>query len=265
VEKEKNKIILSLRIGLLLLLVATGKLVFAQEKTAQPAAGQIEGIIFDKATKERIARVVIFDVNSGKSWYDDLKGEFKIDAQSGDRLVFSKEDYKIDTVIVKGTESVIAYMERIGIPLKEVTIRDSLHTPMQRLIATRKEYSKAYGSSSFSDPLSFVPGGGAGINIDAIYNSLSRSGRNAAHLRELIQGDYQQNVIDFRFNKTYVSNITKLKGQDLADFMIKYRPSYYLVSTYSEYEFISYIRTSARRYLRNKRFFALPPLRPPQS
>ena len=84
-------------------------------------------------------------------------------------------------------------------------------------------------------------------------------------MQGLIQQDYEQDVIDYRFNKSYVANITKLKGEDLAEFMIRYRPSYYLVNTDSEYEFITYIRTSLKRYLRNKRFYSNPPLRPPQS
>jgi hypothetical protein len=230
-----------------------------------PSDGTIEGIIFDHDTKDRVARTIIFNITTKKFWYNNLKGEFKVDANPGDKLVFSKQDYLPDTVLIKNNANIAVYLQRTAIMLHEVTINDSLHTPLQRLAATKKEYNKAYGSSAYSDPFSSIPGGGAGISIDAIYNSLSKSGRDAEHLRGLIQQDYEQNVIDYRFNKSYVSNITKLKGQDLADFMIKYRPSYYLVTTDSEYEFISYVRTSFKRYQRNKRVFSQPPLRPPQS
>ena len=232
--------------------------VFGQDK-------QVQGIVFDKDTKERIARVSIINLTSGQSYYDDFKGEFNVSASPGDKLVFIKEYYFNDTILVKNTNSIIVYLPRNSIMLHEVTIRDSLHTPMQRLLATRREYSKAYGSSAFSNPFSVVPGGGAGFNLDALYNSFSRSGRNAAHLQGLIQEDYQQNVIDYRFNRSYVGNITKLKGNDLNEFMIRYRPSYYTVTSDTEYEFISYIRTSLRRFLRNKKGNSLPSLKSVQS
>lgn len=230
----------------------------AQEK-------KIEGIVFDKDTKERIARTNIINITTGQQFYNNLQGEFKVNARVGDRLIFNKQDYLPDTVLVKNTDNIAVYLIRTAIPLPEVTIRDSLHTPLQKLMATKREYNKAYGPSSYNNFLSTAPGGGAGISIDALYNSLSRSGRNAEHLQGLIQKDYEQNVIDYRFSKSYVGNITKLKEPELSEFMIRYRPSYYLVSTDTEYEFINYIRNSLRRYLRNKRMFALPPLKPPQS
>jgi len=246
--------------GVWLLLLFAIKLLPALAQT-----GQVEGIVFDKDTKERIARTGITNLTTGKSYYNNLKGEFKVDAQTGDKLVFIKEDYKPDTVLVNGTSNLAIYLQRTAIMLHVVTIKDSLHTPMQQLMATRKEFSKAYGSGAYSNPFSTIPGGGAGLNLDALYNSLSKSGRDAAHLRDLIQQDYEQNVIDYRFNKSYVANITRLKGDELKEFMGRYRPSYYRVTTDTEYEFITYIRTSLRRFLRNKRIYAQPSPRPPQS
>lgn len=233
---------------------------FAQDKQTHPADGQVEGVVFDKDTKDRVARTNIINATTGKSYYNNLKGEFKVDARSGDKLIFLKEDYLPDTLIVKGNANMAVSLQRMAIPLKEVTIHDSLATPLQRLQATRKEFSKAYGSSAYNDILSVSPGSGAGISIDALWNSISRSGRNAQHLQGVIQSDYQQNVIDYRFNRTYVGNITKLKDQELTDFMIKYRPGYYTVTTASEYEFITLIRNNLRRYQRNKKIYTLPPL-----
>ena len=248
------------RIWLLLVICCRFGQAFGQEKSAQ-----VEGIVFDKDTRERVARTSIFNTRDGKLWYNNLKAEFKIDAQPGDKLIFNKEDYLPDTIIIKSGLNIMVYLQRTAIPLRGVTIKDSLHTPLQRLLATRKEFSKAYGSSAYNSPFSTIPGGGAGLNLDAIYNALSKSGRDAAHLQELIQQDYEQNVIDYRFNKSFVASVTKLKEPDLTSFMLKYRPSYYRVNSDTEYEFITYIRTSLKRYLRNKRANSVQPLKPPQS
>ncbi len=231
---------------------------FSQDK-------QVQGLVIDQYSKERIARVSITNLASGITYYNDLKGEFKLTALPGDKLVFVKEYYFNDTVQVKNYDNLIIYLARNSIMLREVTIRDSLHTPMQQLMATRREYSKAYGSNAFNNPFSSISGGGVGLSLDAIYNSFSRSGRNAAHLQELIQQDYQQNVIDYRFNRSVVSNVTKLKGTELTEFMIRYRPSYYTVTSDTEYEFITYIRTSLRRYQRAKKTNSLAPIKVPQS
>ncbi|MGZ3776794.1 MAG: hypothetical protein ACXVIY_04100 [Mucilaginibacter sp.] len=250
---------------LMLLSFLKGFSAAAQDKMTVPATGNFQGIIIDNDTKERLAVVVIHDINSHRVWFNTLKGEFKIDVQIGDKLVFTKEDYHPDTLVVGTLANIIVYMQRTAIMLHEVTITDSLHTPLQKLIASQREFSKIYSPRLNPDAFSSIPGGGAGISLDAIYNSFSREGRDAAQLRTTIQGDYQQNVIDYRFSKSSVGNITKLKDQELVDFMRKYRPSYYLVTNYTEYEFINYIRTSLKRYLRNKRAFTQPALKPPQS
>ncbi len=102
--------------------------------------------------------------------------------------------------------------------------------------------------------------GGAGLSIDGLWNSFSREGRNAAHLRAIIDQDYKQDVIDFRFNRKLVSNVTGLKEKQLTDFMQKYRPGYYFVTKANEYQFVTSIKANLKRYLRNPRAYALQPL-----
>ncbi len=222
--------------------------------------GIVTGIVFEKENKDRIAVVNIHNITTGATIYNNLKGEFKISAKVGDVLVFAKTEFHSDTVKVQSNAAIAVYMARIAIQLREVTIHDSLATPEARLEATKQDYSKIYGSLAYGDYLSSSPGGGAGLSIDALYNSISRSGRNAARLRATIDHDYQQNVIDFRFNRNFVGNITGLKDDKLSSFMFRYRPGYYTTTTASDYEFISMIRANLRRFLRNQRTYAPQPL-----
>src|ERR1700748_3499208 len=177
---------------------------FSQTKT-------VDGIIFDKDTKDRVAAVSIHNLNNGKIVYPNLKGEFKVEAQPGDRLVFNKQDYYPDTVKVLDYSALAVYLPRTGIKLQEVTIRDSALSPDKKFNALKQSYPQLYGSSANPDALSFSPGSGAGIGIDAIYNAISKKGREAEHLRQTIERDYQQETIDYRFNRTYVGMITGLK------------------------------------------------------
>lgn len=226
--------------------------VLAQVKT-------IDGIVFDGITKERIAKVNIVDLNNKNSIYNNLKAEFKIAAQKGDVLVFYKEGFFNDTITVKDETSLAVYLKRTSIPLKPVYITGRFLTPQNQLENTKKLYDKAYGSLADHDLLS-IGSSGAGLSIDALYNMLSRQGRNATRLRETIDRDYHETVIDYRFNPTLVSSVTGLKDEKLIDFMFKYRPGYYFVLEASDYEFIKYIRNNYRRYQRNPNAYTLPSL-----
>jgi len=244
----------AMRLGLLLFFVFVSFGVFAQEKS-------LTGIVFDHNSKERIAQVNIVNLATGKSIYVNLKAEFIIDAHVGDKLVFTKLNYRPDTVTVQNYTPLAVYIQPLSIQLKEVTIHDTLATPEQKLDAIKRDYPNIYGHIANTDLLSIgADGAGVGLSIDGLYNMFSRSGRNAAHLRDNIQQDYYQNVIDYRFNKTLVGHVTGLKDAQLADFMQKYRPGYYTVITASDYEFISYIKANLRRYLRRPKLYTLPPL-----
>ena len=242
-----------MRFGLSLLLFLTTIECFAQQKP-------VEGIVFDKESKERVASVEVHDITTGIYVYDNLKGVFTIKAADGDQLVFTRQDYKPDTVKLQDHEALAVYMAHVAIQLKLVTVHDSHLTPEKQLEATKADYTKIYGSLAYDDMLSVAPGAGAGLSIDALWNSLSRSGRNASRLREIIENDYEQNAIDYRFNRVFVGNITGLKEEKLTSFMVRYRPGFYTTQTMSDYEFITMIRANLRRFLRNQRTYAPPPL-----
>jgi len=220
----------------------------------------VSGIVFDKDNRDRIASVNIRNITNNTADYNNLKGTFKIIAHPGDMVIFTRVDYLPDTVRIKDYKEIAVYMQRKAIQLNEVTVHDTLLSPEKRYEATKNDYTKVYGSLAYRDFLSTPSSGGAGLSIDAIWNSLSRSGRNAEKLRGIIDNDYHQNVIDYRFSRTAVGRITGLQGERLTDFMTKYRPGYYLVLTQTDYEFVSMIRANLRRYLRRPRTYQLPAL-----
>nr|WP_294792174.1 hypothetical protein [uncultured Mucilaginibacter sp.] len=229
---------------------------FAQQKFT-------EGLVFDAVTKDRIAVVNIKNLRTGESMYNSLNGVFKVTTEPGDLLVFSKMDYFNDTVRVSDDLAKVVYLNRTGITLKEVNIYDQLSSPKSIMAKNRSQYSKAYGALANRDLLSFS-GGSVGLSVDALYNMFSREGKNAKHLRDVLELDYKQNTIDFRFNRTFVGRITGLSGPKLDDFMKKYRPGYYFITYASEYELIASIRANLKRYQRNPLAFELPALVPAQ-
>jgi hypothetical protein len=232
-----------MKLWLLLVLCLPAISVFSQDKP-------VVGLVFDKTTKERIAKVNVRNLRNGESVYNNLKAEFKIKAQPGDELVFTKQNYYSDTIKVPKNYDMAVYLKASSIMLKDVNVRDTVLSAQKKLEQTKRDYTKIYGSLNHRDLLSVSPGAGAGISIDAIWNMLSRSGRNAEHLREIINQDYKLNVIDQRFNKTLVQKVTGLQEPQLSSFMNRYRPSYYMVTTATDYEFVTYIKSNVKRFLR---------------
>ncbi len=237
---------------LIFFLFGSGKL-FGQER-----GSTINGIVFDVQTKQRVSRVFLFNVNNDEGGYNNLKGEFQIQATRGDTIVAAAEGYLPDTLIVSNQPTEMLYLQRASIRIKEVTVL-AHKNPDDLLKENQREYSTAYSKGATGDFLTVGPGG-AGLSIDALYSLISREGRNARRLQAIIQRDYEQAVIDYRFNPELVSQATGLKGDTLRDFMRQYRPSYFFVLFNDEYQLVTFIKESFEQYKRNPSARRLPPL-----
>jgi hypothetical protein len=242
----------------LLLLCFTQKL-FSQER-------QVQGIVFDADSKQRLSRVYIYNTRTHKGFYNNIKGEFTTTAKAGDVLVAALQGFAVDTVTVKSQAAVIFYLKRTGILLKEVTIRDTSLSAKERLRRNQEDFKDAYRKGNTKDILQIggVNGqGGAGLGIDAIWSLLSREGKNARFLQKIIEADYRDQIIRYRFNTGLVSRVTGLTNEEtLNDFMLQYKPSYNFVLEASDYNLIGYIRTAFERYKRKPSANRLPPLVP---
>ncbi len=218
----------------------------------------IQGIVFDKHTKQRISQVYIYNTGNDEGGYNNTRGEFEITASPGDILIAATKGYLPDTLMVSDKKVVLFNMERSTIWIDEVSVI-ARRSPEEQLLENKKEFGTAYSKGSAGSIFSVGPTG-AGLSIDALYSLISREGKNARRLQEIIEREYRESVIDYRFTPDLVSNVTGLKGAPLADFMRQYRPSYYFVLSSNEYNLIFYIRTSFIQYQRNPEARRLPPL-----
>jgi hypothetical protein len=229
----------------------------AQEKTVQ-------GIVFDRDSKQRISRVYIYNTNTSKGFYNNSKGEFTTIASPGDVLVAAVQGYNVDTLRVGEQNVLLFYLRRSSIQLREVRIQDSIKTPKEKLKETQKEYKGAYTKGNVKDV--FTSGdasgaGGAGLSITTLYNLLSKEGKNARQLQKIIERDYHEAMIAYRYTADLVNNVTGLQGKKLLDFMQQYRPGYNFVIEANDYQLISFIKTSYQRYLQNPAAYRLQPLK----
>ncbi|MBC7743990.1 MAG: hypothetical protein H7096_02725 [Flavobacterium sp.] len=239
-----------------------GSLLWSSKASSQEKI--VQGIVFDRGSKQRLSRVYIYNTNSGKGFYNNSKGEFSTNARPGDILLAALQGYLIDTVTAGNQNTVLFYLKRNSIQLKEVQITDSLRNPKEQLKETQKEYKEAYRLGDAKDI--FTTGGsnnagGAGLSINAIYSLLSKEGKNARQLQKIIERDYREAMVAYRYNFILVANVTGLKGEKLLDFMQQYRPSYNFAVEANDYQLIAYIKSAYQKYLQNPGAYRLAPLK----
>jgi len=218
----------------------------------------VEGIVLDIETKQRISRVFIYNTQNDEGGYNNTKGEFSITAKPGDILIAASEGYFPDTIQVTGRRTLIFQLRRSSIRIPEVSII-LRRNPEEVRKEKQEEYSTAYTKGR--SPLLTVGPSGAGLSIDALYKLISREGKNARRLQEILERDYRESVIDYRFTPELVGRTTGLEGEQLRDFMLQYRPTYYFILSSSEYDLVFYIRKSFVQYQRNPHARQLPPLK----
>jgi len=225
---------------------------FAQQKAVQ-------GFVVDKDTKLRLAKVYIYNSSLDEGFYNNTKGEFVAPVKVGDTLFAALSGHAMDTVVYRGQSAIVFQLRSMGIRLKEVSIYGKAKTPQELYKSKLDEFKYKLDRGSSKDLLNLGQGG-VGLGIDAIYNLLSREGKNARHLQQILEKDYKEQVIDYRYNPTYVKNLIDIKEENLQDFMTQYRPTYQFVLSASEYAFIQFVKNSYASYKRNPSMFRLPKL-----
>lgn len=225
---------------------------FAQQKT-------IPGFVVDNESKLRLAKVYIYNSSADEGFYNNTKGEFLTTVKPGDTLFAALGGYAMDTIVYRNQSAVVFQLRSLGIKLKEVNIYGKVKSPQELYKSKLQEYKYKLDRGSSKDLLNLGQTG-VGIGIDAIYNLLSREGKNARHLQKILEKDYKEQVIDFRYRPNYVSSLIDIKSENLQDFMTQYRPTYNFVLNASEYAFIQFIKNSYASYKRNPAMFRLPTL-----
>ncbi len=230
---------------------------FATRLCAQTPS--IQGFVIDKDSKLRLAKVYIYNSANDEGIYNNLKGEFSVKAKVGDTIFAALSGYAMDTVIYKGKGAIVLQLKSLAIKLNQVEIYGKTLSPQEERAKTIKEYKYALDRGSSKDLLNLGLGG-VGLGIDAIYNLLSRQGKNARHLQAIIEKDYHEAIIDYRYKPEYVKSVLGSPTIDVKDFMLQYRPTYQFVLTATDYAFVQFIRNSYNSYKRNPALFRLPKL-----
>lgn len=217
-------------------------LIFCNQVIAQ--VNNISGIVVSDTARLSGAAIYNFKINART--ISDIRGEFSISARKGDTLITKMFNYKTDTLVVNNKNFIIIKLKQVSQMLREVIIKDTALSPLEKYNQNKKEYKDIYWkgdeSKMISIPLIIGQGIGLNLSIDKLYNALSKQGKDARRLQRTLTKDYKNSVVDQHFNRRLVGRITGYQGKKLDDFIVKYRPSYGFVSKASQYDIILYIK-----------------------
>ena len=224
-----------MKIILLLNLLVPVISVRAQLFNKQPV---LQGRIIDDSTGEHISFVQLLNESKRKWAICDDNGSFSIPANQGDTLVFSAlgylgkvvivsdsiihngltvallpRVYEIDKIKVFGFRNYSDFKEKFkALKLPETKtdiLRENLAIAFKK-IAEEAEYNKEVSDMQ----------GLNGVGATIPFQLRSKEDRQRLHLQEIIKQEEKQHIIEKKYNREIIADLTHLKDDELTDFMI---------------------------------------------
>jgi hypothetical protein len=206
----------------------------------------IKGGVFESGGNKRISSVTVTNLRTQQIRLSDEKGLFAIPAQMGDTLRFTKEGYSQAIMPISSRFDIVINMMPV-IRLDEITITGrSRKEEMEEVMRDYRKQGTFYNGKP--PPLSYIF-----TPVTALYELLGRTPRNARRFQNYMNNELEQQVVDRKFNRSVVTKYTGLEGDDLANFMAWYRPSYDKAQYWNEYDIIDYLKRSLEQFEKDGR------------
>ncbi|WP_029286420.1 carboxypeptidase-like regulatory domain-containing protein [Pedobacter sp. R20-19] len=197
------------------------------------------GTVFDYSKKTiSLPGVSVRNLNSKKTTSTNREGKYTIAATIGDLIEFSAVGYHTDTLYLTNLLNRTIYLPVKSNSLADVDVRgvrmNSQITDAKDPLAEKYTLLNTGGNLNRKRMTDKV--GGLSLNLG--YGKYKRQQRKEAELEEK---DMYQEEIDANFSEKAVTDLTKLQGEDLKNFMIIYRPSVEQIKAERPYRYNYYI------------------------
>ncbi len=217
---------------------------------------KVKGTVYDSSRIYRIEAVTVMST-SGQITMTDSMGRYQINVGEKDSIWFSflgKPTPKYPVLKIADVNQFDIALQLKSDVMQEVRIKSRSYR--MDSIENRKDYAKIF---NFHRPtvgsMTTIGPNGAAIDLDELIRVFQfRKNKSTEKFRERLEEQERQKFVDHRFNKALVRRLTKLDGDDLNVFMLRYRPSYAFALTSSEYDFQMYIKKCFELFKRTKTF-----------
>ena len=208
---------------------------FAQQNFA------LTGVLFEQASKNRIALAEVKNKQSGLSTGSNDIGLFSIKANIGDTLLITKRNFSDLEVVVRNNKDLVLYLNK-GTMLNEVTVTGQ--TKKQAMDQIKRDYRNKGSFYAGKPPiLSLI-----GSPLTFFYELFGKTPKQARRFNKMYQTEMQDGQVDQLFNKTTINQQTGLTGKELEDFLVNYRPTYEQSKNWNVYDSVNWIKESYKKY-----------------
>lgn len=192
----------------------------------------MKGKVYDRETKQPLARVNIINTNTQMVFQTDSTGLFTLNVSEGQTVEFRKLGYQNAYVQIKGGE--LPYYS-IGLRkganrIPEINIKG--HNFRSDSIESQEVYRWALDHYTLN-PMQM---------LNHPFDALSKQNRRIWAFQKRFQYFEKQKFIDYVFNDQLIEKITGLKGDNLLHYKQNYRPNYEQIQIWNTYEFYNYIK-----------------------
>jgi len=201
----------------------------------------LKGVLMELGNNSRVVGGQLYNKRTTYTTSTNSLGIFEIKAAIGDTIQIYQREYSDSTFIVSAATDLIIKLRRSQM-LREVNINGI--AKKQELTDMKQEYRNKGAFYSGKPPvLSFLfkP-------LTALYETFGRTPKNARRFGRYYETEMQQTLIDGLFNETIIQENTALKGDDLENFMINYRPEYEKAQNWARYDAIKYIKEAYKTF-----------------
>jgi len=185
------------------------------------------GTVHKRGNQEILSLVNIFNKTQRIHRLSDEQGNYRIKAQAGDSVIFSFVGYRADTIRI--TSTMLAAEFPILMDIRPVSLETVTVSGLSNYQIDSLERRQIYAWIYEQEPQPVVErqrqGDGVGVELNVIPHGSSEV-RQRLHLKKRIIKEEEKYYVDFRFSPEYVSHLTHLQGDSLAQFMSRYRPAY---------------------------------------
>lgn len=211
------------------------------------AQESVSGTVYDFDNKTfPLQQVAVRNLTNKQISVTKASGQFTIPASKGDILEFSLVGYHKDTLFLTDVKPKLIFLPADSKSLKEVAIVSAKLSPYLDL----KNINPASTNTRVStDGLEGKKNGdrAGGLKFALGYGKYRRE---QAKLRTLEERDSFETEINNNFNEKTVSDLVKLKGQELKDFITTYRPTVPLIKSERPFNYSFYIAQAYHKWLK---------------
>ena len=213
----------------------------------------LTGKVRKKESTEILVSVSIRNISQQKYDLSEENGSYRIQAAPGDRVVFSYVGYISDTVPVTSvllSGDYPVYLEVRPQTLQTVRVGQLSNYQLDSM-ARRQEYSWIYDHGEQKLVEKERHGDGVGVNL-AIFRNASTIDKQRERLKKRLMKEEEDDYVDFRYSRDYVSRLTHLSGDSLSKFMANYRPSYEYCRKAATVDILIFVNDSFKKFMRRE-------------